>query len=260
VGTLRFAHPTRWESNNVGVTVFVFDEPAASAQIDLRDWIRREIEAGQKQRCDSPQSSSPRLRKWFDDMQRRFPLIGDAHPDDPRGTEYCFFRNVIDVIFAGLVAEEGVFQAWKLAEKHRLRLLVGEDLLPLEAPKAKRDFHVTLLHGRRPDTGIAPNICFGVFDPDIAHVGPGRARTWILTRLSAETWSEDRSVLAGDRLKKWMDRFAARNLGTLVSEMQFTPDLIFIRVDNSNSASMIGPIMELSNELDVPFEVYANLN
>jgi hypothetical protein len=244
----------------VGITAFVFDEHAALAQADYRDWIKREIEAAPKDDWDKPESSSPRLRKWFDDMRSSFPLIGDAHPDDPCGTEYCFFRNVIDVIFAGSVGDEGVLQAWRLAEKHGLRLLVGEELLPRTAPQGKRDFHISALDGSRSDTpGIAPNVCFVVFDPDIAHVAPSKARTWILERLGAEPWSKDQSILTGDRLRRWIDQFAARNLDALVSEMRLCRDLIFIRVDRKNGSSMISPTMELSHKLDLPFEVYVDL-
>ena len=162
-------------------------------------------------------------------------------------------------IFAGSVGEEGVLQAWRLAEKHGVRLLAGEELLPRTAPKGKRDFHISVLDGIRPTPGIAPNVCFVVFDPDIAHVAPGKARTWILERLEAEPWSKDQSILTGDRLRRWIDQFAARNLDTLVSEMRFYRDLIFIRVDRKNGSSMISATMELSHKLNLPFEVYMDL-
>jgi hypothetical protein len=243
----------------VGIRAFVFDERAALAQADYCDWIVREIKGAPKDNWHKPESSSPRLRKWFDDMRRSFPLIGDADPDDPYGTEYCFYCNVIDVIFAGSVGEEGVLQAWRLAGKHDLRLLVGEELLPRKAPKGKRNFHISVLDGGRPIPGIAPNMCFVVFDPDIAHVAPGKARTWILERLEAEPWSKDQSILTGDKLRRWIDLFAARNLDPLVSEMRFYRDLIFIRVDRKNDSSMLSPTMELSHKLNLPFEVYVDL-
>jgi hypothetical protein len=144
----------------VGITAFVFDERAALGHADYRDWIRREIETARETAWDEPESSSARLRKWFDEMRSSFPLIGDAHPDDPFGTEYCFFRNVIDVGFASSVGEKGVLQAWRLAEKHGLRLLVGDELLPPTAPQGKRDVHISVLDGRRPDSPeVAPNVC-----------------------------------------------------------------------------------------------------
>jgi hypothetical protein len=126
-----------WGIKLVGITAFVFDERAALGHADYRDWIRREIETARETAWDEPESSSARLRKWFDEMRSSFPLIGDAHPDDPFGTEYCFFRNVIDVGFASSVGEKGVLQAWRLAEKHGLRLLVGDELLPPTAPQGK---------------------------------------------------------------------------------------------------------------------------
>jgi hypothetical protein len=148
-------------------------------------------------------------------------LIGDAHPDDSFGTEYCFYRNVIDVIFASSVGEQGVVAAWRLAEKHRLRVLVGDELLPRTAPKGEWDFHISVLDGARPKPGMPSNVCFVVFDPDIAHVSPSKARQWALERLEAESWSKDQSILTGDRLRQWSDRFADRNLSTLISEMRF---------------------------------------
>ena len=243
----------------MGIRVFVFDEHAALAQADYCNWIEREIKSAPKDNWQKPESSSPRLRKWFDDMRRSFPLIGDAHPDDAYGTEYCFYWNVIDVMFAGSVGEEGVLQAWRLAGKHDLRLLVGDELLPRKAPKGKRDFHISVLDGARPIPGIAPNMCFVVFDPEIAHISPAKARAWILERLEAEAWSKDQSILTGDKLRLWIDLFAARNLDPLVSEMRFYRDLIFIRVDRKNSSSMISPTMELSHKLDLPFQVYVDL-
>jgi hypothetical protein len=98
-----------------------------------------------------------------------------------------------------------------------------------------------------------------VFDPDIAHVAPSKARTWVLERLEAGPWSKDQSILMGDRLRRWIDLFAARNLNALISEMKFYRDLIFIRVDRKNGSSMISPTMELSHKLSLPFEVYVDL-
>lgn len=244
----------------MGITVFVFDERAALAQPDYRDWIKREIEAAPKEGWDKVKSSSPRLRQWFYDMSRSFPLIGDAHPDDPFGTEYCFYENVIDVIFASSIGEEAILQAWRLAEKHGLRLLVGDELLPPAAPNGKRDFHISVLDGRRPDApSISPNVCLVVFDPDIEHVAPSKARTWVLERLEASPWSKDQSILTGDRLSRWVDQFATRNLDALVSETRFYRDLIFIRVEKKNVSSIIAPTMELSHRLSLPFEVYVDL-
>lgn len=150
----------------MGIRVFVFDECVALAQADYCDWISREIDAAPNDGgWDKPKSSSPRLRSWFDDMRESFPLIRDAHPDDPFGTEYCFYRNVIDVIFASSVGEQGIMRAWRLAEKHGLRLLAGDELLPRAVPKRERDFHISVLDGRTSAApGATPNMCFVVFD------------------------------------------------------------------------------------------------
>src|SRR5258708_31382932 len=117
--------------------------------------------AAPKDGWDKPESSSHRLRKWFDDMRKAFPR--EAHPDYTYGTEYCFYRNVIDVIFASSVGEEGVLEAWRLAEKHGLRLLVGDELLPRAASREKRDFYISVLDGPKPKPGVSPNFCFVVF-------------------------------------------------------------------------------------------------
>jgi hypothetical protein len=239
----------------VGISVFVFD--ATVVQEDYREWVTREIEATRKDSQGSPKS--PRLRKWFEEMRVSFPLIGDAHPDDPYGTEYCFHRNVADVIFAGSVGEEGVLQSWILAEKHGVRLMVGDQLLPPTAPKGKRDFHISVLDGQTLEpSSTASHLCFVVFDPDISRVAPHQARTWVLRRLKAEASSKDQSILAADRLRQWADQFAARNLGGLVLELRFYREFIFIRVDRTNASAMISPTMELSHKLSLQFEVYVD--
>lgn len=57
-----------------------------------------------------------------------------------------------------------------------------------------------------------------------------------------------------------MDGFETRKLDALISQMRFSDDLIFIRVSRKNSASMISPIMELSHALDLPFQVYTDID
>jgi len=245
----------------VGVAIYVFDDRAAPTQLDRREWIKREVEVAPKYGYDSPKTSSPRLRRWFEDMRNSFPLIGDAHPDDPFGTEYCFFGNVIDANFASSVGEQGILEAWRIAEKHGLRLLAGDELLPQKAPKGGRDFHIAVLDGRKPDTpGLAPNMCFVVFDPDISHVAPKEARTWVLQRLKAGPWSKDQSILTEGRLKECADQFATRSLDGLVLEMRFYRELIFIRVDKKNGGAMLAPTIEISRKHDLPFEVFVNLD
>jgi len=238
----------------------VFDKRVAKAQANYSDWIGSEIAAAPQDGWDKPESSSPRLRKWFDDMRNSFPLIGEADPDDSYGTEYCFYRNVVDVIFASSVGEDGVLEAWRLAEKHGLRLLVGDELLPPTAPREKRDFHISVLHGRKPDQpGVSPNVCFVVFDPELASVTPSTARKWALQQVETGAWSKDQSILLGDRLSQWKDQLATRNLDPLISEMRFYRELIFVRVAKKNSSSMVSPIMELSHKLGLPLQVYVNL-
>jgi hypothetical protein len=242
----------------MGLRVFVFDELVALAQADYSKWVESEIRAAQKVGWDKPESSSPRLRKWFDDIRKTFPR--EAHPDDPYGTEYCFYRNVIDVIFARSVGEEGVLEAWRLAEKHGVRLLVGDELLPRTAPKGERDFHIAVLDGSKPDKpGVVPNVCFVVFDPKLAHVDIGNSTRRILELLEAQLWTKDQAILVGDRLRQWNDQFEACRLDPLISEMRFYRELIFIRVHKKNSASMISPMMKLSHKLGLPLEVYVDL-
>jgi hypothetical protein len=192
------------------------------------------------------------LQKWFEDMRNSFPLIGDAHPDDANGTEYCFHRNAIDVTFATSVGEQGVFRAWQLAEKHGLRVAFGDDVLPRVVP-VEEDFHLPGLHGQ------ASDVCFIVFDPDAKRVVPRNARVWARQRLEAGPGDESPSILSSKPLKRWMDQYESRKLDALVSQMRFCDDLIFIRVSRKNSASMISPIMEMSHAFGLPFEVYTDI-
>jgi len=242
----------------VGVGVFVFDERAALAQADYSKWVESEVRTAPKNGWDKPESSQPRLRKWFDDMCKSFPR--EAHPDDPYGTEYCFYKNVIAVMFASSVAEQGVIEAWRLAEKHGLSLLAGDELLPRTAPKGGRDFHISILDGRKPDKpGVMANVCFVVFDPELAGVNLGDSRKRVLELLETQPWTRDQANLVGPRLRQWHDQFAARRLDRLVSEMRFYRELVFLRVHSRDSGAMISPMMDLSHKLGLPLEVYANL-
>jgi hypothetical protein len=241
----------------VGIRVFVFDERVALAQADYTKWVEREIRAAPKDGWDKPESSQPLLRKWFDDMRKTFPR--EAHPDDPYGTEYCFYKNVIDVMFASSVGEEGVLDAWRLADRHGVRLLAGDELLPRTAPKGKRDFHISILDGRKPDKpGVAPNVCFVVFEPELAHIHLGDSRKRVLELLETQPWTTDQANLVGRRLRQWNDQFAAYGLDPLVSEMRFYGELVFVRVHARDSGAMISPMMDLSRKLGLPFEVYTN--
>lgn len=237
----------------MGVSVFIFEERAASKASDPRRWIERETKRVSTVGQDKPELSSRRLQKWLEDMRSSFPLIGDAHPDDANGTEYCFYRNVIDVTFATSVGAQGVFRAWQLAEKHGLRVAFGDDVLPRAAP-AEEDFHLPGLHGQ------ASHVCFIVFDPDLKRVSPRDARNWARRRLEAGLSDEGPSILRSERLKQWMDGYETRKLHALISEMRFCDDVIFIRVSRKYSASMISPIMELSHALDLPFQVYTDID
>jgi hypothetical protein len=236
----------------MGVSVFVFEERVASEGSVPRSWIEREIKRVSKLGQATPELSSPRLQKWLEDMRSSFPLIGDAHSDDANGTDCCY-RNVIDVTFATSVGAQGVFRAWQLAEKHGLRVAFGDDVLPRAAP-AEENFHLPGLHGQ------ASHVCFIVFDPDLERVSPRDARNWARQRLEAGPSDEEPSILRSKRLKRWMDGFETRKLDALISQMRFSDDLIFIRVSRKNSASMISPIMELSHALDLPFQVYTDID
>ncbi len=237
----------------MGVSVCVFEECDASEASDPRTWIEREIKRASTVGQDKPELPSPRLQKWLEDMRSSFPLIGDAHPDDANGTEYCCYRNVIDVTFATSVGEQGIFRAWQLADKHGLRVAFGGDVLPRAAP-AEEDFHLPGLHGQ------ASHVCFIVFDPDLERTSPRDARAWARQRLEAGPSDERPSILRSKRLKQWMDGYESRKLDGLISQMRFCGDLIFIRVSRKNSASMISPIMELSHALDLPFQVYTDID
>jgi hypothetical protein len=112
----------------MGISAFVFDERVAPAGGELWDWIRAQRAAAREGEWQRPETSSNILKLWFGEMRESFPLIEDSDPDDLRGTEYCFFKDLVEIVFAGPVGEEGVVTAWKLACKHGLRMLVGDEL------------------------------------------------------------------------------------------------------------------------------------
>jgi hypothetical protein len=238
----------------VGIRVFVFDERAALAQADYVEWVESEISAAPKDGWEQPEASSPCLRKWFYDMCKTF--ARDGHLDDPHCTPYCFYQNVIEVEFGSSVEEEGGLEAWRLAEKHGVRLLAGDELLPRTAPKgakAERYFHISVLDGRKPDKPGASNVCFVVFDPVLAQVDIGNARKRILELLERQPQTKDPANLLGQRLRQWNDQFAARRLDQSISEMRYYRALIFIRVHRRDSGSLISPIMDLARKVSLPF-------
>jgi hypothetical protein len=103
-----------------------------------------------------------------------------ADPDDPYGTEYCFYRKVIDVIFASSVGEEGVLKAWSLAEKAWFAPPGWRRATTSHSAERRTDFHISVLDGRKPDEpGVSPNVCFVVFDPELTHVWPSKAKKWV---------------------------------------------------------------------------------
>jgi hypothetical protein len=193
-------------------------------------------------------------------MQRTFPLLKDAHPDDPHGAEYCFYTNVIDVTFAGSVGEEGVVTAWKIADKYGLRVLVGDELLPRAAPTGERNFHISVLDGRKPSKdGIKPNIAFVVFDPQLTSSSSNDIKQWTLDQLALANWSADSSILGGDLLKQWNGEFTRFGLGSMSIEAKFFREFIFIRIDKKDVSTMVSATMKLSHKLHLPLFFFENL-
>jgi hypothetical protein len=110
----------------MSVMIVVFDPMVAPKSGDLSAWLQERRSSGRgtdPMSFTSPETSSELLRGWFRDMAKKYPRAEDADPDDLRGTEYSFFKDHIEVVFAGPVAEDGVKGAIQSAKQHGLGIL-----------------------------------------------------------------------------------------------------------------------------------------
>jgi hypothetical protein len=243
----------------MGVTAIVFEEQPAPIGGDLWAWVRAQRAAQPKGEYAKSETSSNVLNSWFRDMRETFPPLADADPDDLRGTEYSFYRHFIYVVFAGPVSEEGVAAAWKLAHQHGLRVMVGDELLPLSAPEGERHVHITALDGRKAhgQSTRPPNVCIAVLDPSFAPASG--TKQWVLDQLDVEEGGSDASILASGLLKQWNDEFSALNLSGVPSEIKLFQKLVLLRLRPKDLHKVAPAAIELAKRLRVGLSVFENL-
>lgn len=244
----------------MGISAIVFEERAAPADGELWDWIRAQRATEPHGEWQRPETSSNILKLWFGEMRESFPLIQDADPDDLRGTEYCFYKNFVEIVFAGSVGEEGVVTAWKLACKHGLRMMVGDELLPRSAPEGERQVHITALDGSkaRAEATGRRNVCIAILDPAFAPASG--TRQWVLDQLDVEAGSDDpSSIMASDRLKQWNDEFGALELSPVHIETKFFRRFILLRVRPNDLGNVAPAAIELAKRVRVGLLFCENL-
>jgi len=243
----------------MGIRCFIFDEGATSLDGDYATWIRSQISAAPKGSWQRPEALSSALNNWFGEICREFPLLKDADPDDPHGSEYCFYPSVIDVIFAGSVGEEGVVTAWKLAAKYGLRIVVGDELLPAVAPTGERTTHISVLDGRKCSrkSDFGPNVCIVVLDTKFVPFGD--KKQWVLEQLEMADWDVSASILETGPLKQWNDEFMLLGLESISLEMKFFRTFIFSRFKAKDIERVVPKAMMLSRKFHLPILFFENL-
>ena len=229
----------------MSVTVVVFEVSAAPKNGDFKTWLRSRLEAESKSDWHDPKASSHSLNSWFREMRESFPVIVEADPDDPRGTEYSFYKHFVRIDLAGSVAEEGVVTAWKIASKLGLRVLAGGDLLPTVAPKGKRKSHIAALDGvkavNRPVTEARVGIA--IVDPESAPMF--NTKDWIYDQLYAERETSDPSILTSDRLRQWNGEFGELGL----ARPRLFKNFILLYVDPSDLDRVAPTVIKLAKRL-----------
>jgi hypothetical protein len=245
----------------MGITVVVFEEQLAPTDRDLWAWIRAERAAEPKGAWQRPETSSNVLSSWVSEMRATFPPLADAVPDDLHGTDYSFYKHFIYIVFAGPVGEEGVVTAWKLAHRHGLRVLVGDELLPPAAPEGERQIHITALDGDKVRTrpAGARNVCIAILDPAFAPAAG--ARQWILDQLDIENGSDDPSLaMTSSRLKQWHDDFSALHLSCVLPETRFFEKFILLRLHHPKDLDQVAPAaISSAKELRLGLLLFENL-
>ncbi len=241
----------------MGFVVVVFEERAAPIDGDLGAWMAAQRAVQPKGESLKPETSSDVLNSWFRQMRETFPPLADADPDDLRGTDYTFYKHFIYMVFAGPVSEDGVMAAWKLACRHGLRVLVGDELLPPSAPEGERDVHISALDGRKTQSTRAPNVCIAVLDPSFAPASS--TKRWVLDQLDGEEGGGDASILASELLKQWNDEFRALNLSSVPMETKFFQKLVLLRLRSKDLHKVAPAVSKLATRLRVGLVFFENL-
>jgi len=222
----------------MGITAVVFEEGSAPADVDIWAWITAQRKAHSHGQWLRPDRRSIVLNLWFRDMQKTFPLLADADPDDSHGTEYSFYEHFVYIVFAGSVGDEGVVTAWKLADKYELRMLVGDEFLPRTAPEGERSFHITALDGSKAQSTGTRNVCIAILDPSAPASG---VQKWVFDHVNIDKGSDDpSSIKTSGNLKQWNDAFRTLDLGCVHLEAEFFQKITLVRT-RSNDLHKVAP-------------------
>jgi hypothetical protein len=166
----------------------------------------------------------------------------------------------VEIVFAGPVGEEGVVTGWKLAYKHGLRMLVGDDLLPRSAPEGERQAHISVLDGskaRAQSTGRR-NICIAILDSEFAPASG--AKQWVFDQLDVEEASDDPfSIVVSSQLKQWNDEFRTLDLSCVQTEFKFFRKFILLRIRPKDLREVAAATVELAKRFHLRLLFFENL-
>jgi hypothetical protein len=249
----------------LGVGAIVYEASVTPPEGDVATWMEGQ-HAAQPRRESRP--SSVMLNSWFDEMRKTFRPLDEADPDDRWGTEYSFYKNFISMNFAGSVSEEGVVTAWKLAQKYGLRISVGDELLPREAPEGERHVWITVLDGRKTPGVDTPNICIAILDPAFAPPSderrwpllPSDERRWVLKQLcEVATGDTSSPTSASSLLRQWDDEFQALDASNSVLETRYFQGFILLRLRPKDAHRISSAAIKLCRRLYLGLALFENL-
>jgi hypothetical protein len=228
----------------MGIRAFVFDKRSVPPDMQILSWLKQQLASEPKGDWRTPDASCKAVQCWFSEMRKVFPSGYDADPDDPYGTEYIFYPDFVDIGFAGSVAEEGIMLAWRLADKHDLRLLIEDTLLPRQAPEGERQVHIPVLDGRparaqehrtlwTPSlpgfrTSETARITIAVLDLSFAPFS--NPQEWVRNQIKVQQPCNDPSSLGSNKLKQWIKEFNAIDLGGIHLEVKLFEQLIIVQL------------------------------
>jgi hypothetical protein len=239
----------------VGVSAVVIEEQFASSKGDLRGWIRSSRATAANDDWRKPDTSSDALNRWFVEMTKEFPPIEEADVEDLKGSEYAFYQHFIEIQFAGPVAEHGVVSAWKLAQKHGLRLLVGDELLPKLAPDGERQTHITALDGRQTalKAGMKQEIGIAIVDPAFAPLSA--TQVWVREQLHAQSTDDVSLADLSPPLRRWHDAFA----DSIPARKQYLRSLVLLSFPPSELDKIAPLAIEAAQKLQLGLVFFEDL-
>jgi hypothetical protein len=124
-------------------------EPAA-----FMTWYRQQTEWAESHDYNNPETPTPALRAWFQEMIQSYPPmngpLASSNPDDPQVTDYSVGCVVIYAAFAWSQAEEAYRQMLELARKHRVGLFDTSSIDgAVWLPKPNGAFEIAFYASRR---------------------------------------------------------------------------------------------------------------